>query len=162
MGLEPETVSAFGAVVERLRKERGYSKQGLARLLGISRAQVWRIMTGRARLADAELDKLAAALAVPVARLTSAIQDSERNGGQWEPSDDSSGTGNSPQDDAIEDYLSNLDRILVTLRNFPGGSIGLRLKLGYLNAVEDVAREVGEKLPPRYWELRRRVHDGEV
>lgn len=159
---DTERLTPFGRLVERLREIRGYSKHGLAQRIGVSRVHLWRATVGKTRLSDRELDLLAQALGVPVARLTAPLTDDINE--QWEPTPDelSSTTGSTPADEAIEDYLSNLERVLVTLRNFPGGPLGQRLKIGYLNAIEDIAREVGERLPPTFWDLRRRVHDGEI
>lgn len=148
----PEGLTPFGRIVESLRSEGGLSRAGLARRIGVSRVQLWRAITGRTRLTDGQLYELAAVLGLPVARLLRAVDEDA----SIEPDSDA------PEDSEIENYLSNLGRILVTLRNFPGGEMGLRLKLAYLNGVEEIAREVGQKLPPRYWDVRRRVQEGEV
>lgn len=152
--------TTFGALVDELRRSRGLSKEGLARVVGVSRVHLWRACTGRSALSEAELLRVADALVVSRSRLDRALL--EDQGGQWEPDPErAEPPAGSEQDEEIERYLSNLGRILVTLRNFPGGEMGRRLKLEYLNGVEEIAREVGQKLPPRYWDVRRRVQEGE-
>lgn len=81
---------------------------------------------------------------------------------QWEPTTAVREDSQSYNAEQLEEFLRNFDNIVRTLRNFPGGPLGMKLKIGYLNAVEDVARETGNKLPLEYYQLRKRVADGEL
>src|SRR3954454_5736810 len=65
-------LTALGKRLEILRIERGISKQHLARFAGTSRQQLWRVMTGKSELTDALRQRLAVALQVDSAALTTA------------------------------------------------------------------------------------------
>jgi hypothetical protein len=112
-------------------------------------------MSGRTGVTLEDVKVFALALGVEEARI--AV---ESVSGQWEPRPEEEG-GTSPHGVELEEFVSNMDRIVLTLRNFPGGELGVRIKIGFLNLVEDVARETGNKLPIEYYRIRKEVQDGE-
>lgn len=140
-----------GAEGERL------TQSELADLAGVSRATL-SVAINADRLTGRTARKLAAVLE----STEDAILYGDSPSGQWEPAPDSEPKPHSSNAEELEEWISNLDRIVVTLRNFPGGEIGQRLKIGFLNAVEDIARDTGNKLPLEYYRLRKQVQDGEL
>src|SRR4249919_3882307 len=63
----------LGKRLEILRIERGVSKQRLARHAGTSRQQLWRVMTGKSELTSSLRERLATALAIEPATLTTTV-----------------------------------------------------------------------------------------
>ena len=63
---------------------------------------------------------------------------------------------------ALADYLAQADRIVRTLGTLPAGATGRRWKHALLALIEDAASETGTRLPREFWDLRRRVHEGEL
>lgn len=122
----------------------------------ISRA-TYSVAVNQDRLTARTARKLAAVLD----STEEAILYGESVSGQWDPRPDV-GPPTSREGEELEEWISNLDRIVLTLRNFPGGEVGQKLKVGFLNAVEDIARDTGNKLPLEYYALRKRVQDGEL
>jgi hypothetical protein len=153
-------LSPLGKRLEILRIERGASKQRLARHAGISRQQLWRVMTGKSELTSSLRDRLALALDVDPASLSHAAAHLPYL------------SNAAPQPLAlplplggcatVTDYLSNAGHVTETLRTLPSGDGGRRLKRAFLNAVEDLALEAGRSLPLDYHEIRRRVLAGEI
>ena len=155
----PELTS-LGKRLEILRIERGISKQFLARHAGTSRQQLWRVMTGKSELTSSLKDRLAGALSVDPSMLTAA---SASNGSQTfglTPAVTSALVG--PSAPAITDYLADSTHITATLRSLPDGDAGRRLKRALLNALEDLAVDTAQSLPPDFSEIRRRVLAGEL
>ena len=64
-------LTQLGKRLEILRIERGVSKQRLARHAGTSRQQLWRVMTGKSELTSSLRERLAFALSVQPAALSS-------------------------------------------------------------------------------------------
>lgn len=155
-----EGLTPFGRLVKQLREERRMSPEDLAEKAGIPGTTLWRRLTGRGAITVDEVRRIAEALGVPNAVLVREAITAE--GGQWEPGPDVESLDPSPAGEAITDYVGNLDRILRTLRSFPGGDLGKRLKIGYLNLVEDIARDTGNVMPLEYYGLRKQVNDGEL
>ena len=155
-------LNQLGKRIEILRIERGRSKQQLARHAGTSRQQLWRVMTGKSALTAALGDRLAAALAVDVALLTTG--DSIGAGALAFAS--SATTPATPvwsgTPVTVSDYLTEPHHLAVTLRTLPAGDGGRRLKRALLNALEDLAVETSRALPIDYSEIHRRVLAGEL
>lgn len=128
----------------------------LANQAGISRQTLSDAMNAD-RASNRTIRQLAKVLEVP----EDALRDPQYRD-QWEPPAEVREDATSPAGVELEEFLSNFDRIVRTLRNMPGGELGMKLKIGFLNAVEDVARETGNKLPLEYYQLRKRVSDGEL
>ena len=59
-------------------------------------------------------------------------------------------------------YAGDLAAIQATLEMLPRDASGQRLKLALLNNLEDLCRETGSELSADYWDVRRRVHAGEL
>ena len=161
MRSSPETAgddatTPLGAEVERLRQERGLSKQGLAKLAGVSRTHLWRALTGRSELSRTEFRRLADALGVPEGLLAAA-----ETGGQWEPEPNETAAG-TPTADDLEAFITDARRILRTLDTLPGGPIGRDWKLELLSGIEEAAKAKPAKLPAEFWDIRRRVYEGEL
>ena len=138
-------LTQLGKRIEILRIERSRSKLQLARHAGTSRQQLWRVMTGKSALTSALRDRLASALGVDVALLAP---------GEFTPSSGAAIT--------IDDYLADPHLLTATLRTMPSGDGGRRLKRALLNALEDLAVEMGRTLPIDSSEIHRRVLAGEL
>ena len=159
----PELTS-LGKRIEVLRIGRGLSKQHLARFAGTSRQQLWRVMTGKSELTDALRQRLAVALEVDSAALTSA--------GSTVATSTSITPTSTPAADAVvatrgigvslDTYLSTPQLAERTLRTLPNGEVGRELKRMILTALEDVALERRIPLPAEFFELRRRVLTDEL
>jgi DNA-binding Xre family transcriptional regulator len=154
-------LTALGKRLEILRIERGVSKQRLARHAGTSRQQLWRVMTGKSELTSSLRERLATALAVEPAALSSALSTTEGSAVATTLFAMSS-TGVPFTAATVSDYLTDPAHVLATLRTLPSGDGGRRLKRALLNAVEDLAVEAGGSLPLDYSEIRRRVLAGEL
>jgi hypothetical protein len=154
-------LTALGKRLEILRIERGVSKQRLARHAGTSRQQLWRVMTGKSELTSSLRERLAIALAVEPAALSSAL--SSTAGSAVATTLFAMSTTGIPFTPAtVSDYLTDPAHVVATLRTLPSGDGGRRLKRALLNAVEDLAVEAGDSLPLDYSEIRRRVLAGEL
>lgn len=149
-------LTALGKRLEILRIERGVSKQRLARHAGTSRQQLWRVMTGKSELTSSLRERLASALAVEPATLSSATTVSVATAGATLLL---SAPVTAP---SVLDYLTDVSGLAATLRTLPPGDGGRRLKRTLLDAVEDLAVETGRTLPVDYSEIRRRVLAGEL
>src|SRR5919199_6794066 len=68
----------LGKRIEVLRIERGLSKQHLARQVGISRQQLWRVMTGKSELTLGLAHRLAETLEVDVRELQNPVDTHSR------------------------------------------------------------------------------------
>ena len=118
-------------------------------------------MTGKSELTTALRGRLAIALTVDPASLSSA------------PSAALSGAPAGAQVGepaahalvapvTMSDYLNDAAHVAATLRTLPSGDGGRRLKRALLNALEDLAVESDAALPLDYSEIRRRVLAGEL
>jgi transcriptional regulator with XRE-family HTH domain len=161
----PELTS-LGKRLEFLRIERGISKQHLARHAGTSRQQLWRVMTGKSELTSSLKERLAGALAVDPAVLSSASVAPKSHTFALAASVATPFSVPSrpaePALPSIGDYLNDPSLLTATLRTLPSGDAGRRLKRALLNTLEDLAVEAGHALPPDYSEIRRRVLAGEL
>jgi transcriptional regulator with XRE-family HTH domain len=159
----PELTS-LGKRIEVLRIGRGLSKQHLARFAGTSRQQLWRVMTGKSELTDALRQRLAVALEVDSAVLSSS-------GSDIAPATISASPSATVTDAAVatrgigvslDTYLSTPQLAERTLRTLPNGDVGRELKRMILTALEDVAIERRIALPAEFFDLRRRVLANEI
>jgi transcriptional regulator with XRE-family HTH domain len=141
------SLTELGKRVEMLRIRRALSKQTLARRVGISRQQLWRVMTGKSELTSSLGARLADALGVPPAELVGSpvtvYVGTERNR-------------------PLESYLSNANAIIQTLATLPVDEGGRSLKRALLNAIEDLAIARAHPLGSAFFDLRRRVVAGEL
>ena len=160
----PELTS-LGKRLEILRIERGISKQRLARHAGTSRQQLWRVMTGKSELTSSLRERLAGALSVDPSLLSSSAGASQSQTFGLVASvsspftDPGASTGRIP---SVVEYLSDSAHLSATLRTLPSGDAGRRLKRALLNALEDLAVEAAQPLPPDFSEIRRRFLAGEL
>ncbi|MEP7002742.1 MAG: helix-turn-helix transcriptional regulator [bacterium] len=154
-------LTLLGKRLEILRIERGLSKQRLARHAGTSRQQLWRVMTGKSQLTTSLCGRLASALAVESAAITTGV-----SGVSQASVLTTSGIALTPAltPDAMmaSDYLADARLVSATLRTLPAGDDGRRLKRALLNALEDLALETGRALPFEYSDIHRRVLAGEL
>jgi transcriptional regulator with XRE-family HTH domain len=150
----------LGKRLEILRIERGISKQFLARHAGTSRQQLWRVMTGKSELTSSLKERLAGALSVDPSMLTSASAPSASQTFGLTASVTNALIG--PSAPTIVDYLADSTHLTATLRTLPEGDAGRRLKRALLNALEDLAVDAAQSLPPDFSEIRRRVLAGEL
>jgi transcriptional regulator with XRE-family HTH domain len=176
IGLEQSPAGApelteLGKRIEMLRIERGLSKQHLARAVGASRQQLWRVMTGKSELTSSLRQRIADALSVDptVLALTPlapawtsglALPGAVALGSDIPPPTRSLATFSSLRAapaGSFSDFLADHARIEAALRALPGGDDGRRLKRALLNAIEDLAIERGLVLDAGFFDLRRRV-----
>ena len=140
-------LTELGKRVEVLRIRRALSKQTLARRVGISRQQLWRVMTGKSELTSSLRVRLADALDVASAELVvspvSIHPDIALNG-------------------QLESYLSNANAIIQTLATLPVDEGGRSLKRAFLNAIEDLAIARAHPLGSTFFDVRQRVVAGEL
>jgi len=143
----------LGKRIEMLRIERGLPKQHLARRVGTSRQQLWRVMTGKSDLTPALRTRLAEVLNVTALEL---------EGGDV-PTRSTATTGLAKgAGSTIADYLSSLSSVTQTLATMPTGDQGRLVKRAYLDALEDAALASGQSLDSHFFDLRRRVLAGEL
>ena len=162
-------LTELGKRIEMLRIERGLSKQHLARDVGASRQQLWRVMTGKSELTSSLRQRIADALHIEPAMLmtfglaspwTSATRTSSTlRDGIPTPTRSLASFASlvTPSAGSVEEFLSDLSRVEDALRALPFGDDGRRLKRTLLNALEDLAIERGVVLDAHFFELRRRV-----
>src|SRR5215208_3465501 len=151
-------LTPLGKAIELMRIERGLAKQQLARAAGISRQQLWRVMTGKSELTNSLAARLAAALGGDP-RVVSARRRSADENIWLYPAGPATGPARRLD---FESFASSPHEIERTLRTLPSGDPGRRLKRELLNAVEELAGELGLRLGPEFFALRGRVINGEI
>lgn len=151
-------LSVLGKRIERLRIERGMSKQRLARAAGTSRQQLWRVTTGKSELTTSLCQRLADVLHIDTRLL---------RGEQLEPETaalralvGAPGNGSHVAPD-LAAYVADEAHLVRTLDTLPAGPSGERLKRALLNCIEEVARAEGLRLPSAFFERRGRVVNGD-
>ena len=153
-------LTMLGKRLEILRIERGFSKQRLARHAGTSRQQLWRVMTGKSELTTSLRERLASALAVESAVITTGVAGASQASVFAQA--DSGFMSVAAVAISLGDYLTDPQHVALTLRTLPSGDSGRRVKRALLNALEDLAVETGYALPIAYSEIHRRVLAGEL
>jgi transcriptional regulator with XRE-family HTH domain len=143
----------LGKRIEMLRFERGLSKQHLARLVGTSRQQLWRVMTGKSELTPALRARLAEVLQVTGFDL---------EGGDVPTRSTATRVVAKGARSTIADYLASTSSVTQTLATMPTGDQGRLVKRAYLDALEDAALASGQSLDSHFFDLRRRVLAGEL
>ena len=143
-------LTELGRRVEMLRIERSISKQHLARHAGISRQQLWRVMTGKSELTPGLCARLAEALRTDPAEIANGVTHLPIPSAKPQSATD------------LEGYLGNANAIAHTLATLPHGDAGRSLKRELLNALEDHALARGHKLGAAFFDIRRRVITGEL
>lgn len=175
--LEPIGVpelTELGKRIELLRIDRRMSKGVLAQRAGTSRQQLWRVMTGKSELTSSLCARLADVLEVDSRLLREAERESDRSGNAdaFPVLRDRLGgialdrlSANAPiatwRSQTLEEYVSDAHGLERTFETLPATEDGRRLKRALLNAVEDLAQARSLKLPSAFFELRRRVVNGE-
>jgi transcriptional regulator with XRE-family HTH domain len=151
-------LSAFGLRIEDARKRRGMSKGGLAQQLGVSRSTLWRLLTGKSEASLPDLQKFSRVLLVEIAFLT----------GDSDGSDELDST-NAVREEApsyagqqLEEFVSNIDRVVRMLSTGEGAKMGPKSKLAIMNGIEEAARLAGQPLPKEFYEIRRRINEGKL
>lgn len=142
-------LTELGKRIEKLRIDRGLSKQHLARHAGTSRQQLWRVMTGKSELSGGLS-----------ARLTDVLGTSVLSGlpiGQPLTTSTTAALG-----DPFAEYLADASAVARTLATIPGGADGRRVKRRVLDSLEDEAIARGIDLDAAFFDLRRRVLAGEL
>ena len=143
-------LTELGKRIEKLRIDRGLSKQHLARHAGTSRQQLWRVMTGKSELSGGL-----------GARLTEVLGASVLSGSPIAPRATRSTLAASLPDPFAE-YLADPSAVARTLATIPGGPDGRRVKRRLLDSLEDEAITRGIDLDAAFFDLRRRVLAGEL
>ena len=148
-------LSKLGKRIELRRIDRGITKQDLARLIGTSRQQLWRVMTGKSELTDTLSARLAEVLAVDP---------------RWLRVDHASGADDMYPDDpgpvpparpSLAELVAEREHLERVLAVLPAGDEGRRIKRALLDAVEDAAQEARLLLPAAFFDVRRDVLNGE-
>lgn len=171
-------LTPLGKRIELLRIERRMSKGVLAQRAGTSRQQLWRVMTGKSELTSSLCARLADVLEVD----SRVLRDAERAQGHelgdglgLVPSRHlvlaraldatyplrGNGHASTPRFDALEEYVSDTRSLERTFETLPTGEDGRHLKRALLNAVEDLAHARSLELSASFFDLRRRVVNGE-
>ena len=163
-------LTALGKRIELVRIERRMSKGVLAQRAGTSRQQLWRVMTGKSELTSSLCARLADVLEIDSRLLRDVRPDSDatvlgvvpdgargRRLGELGATDTDG--GNSCQ--SLEAYVSGPNGIERTFDTIPGTDDGRRVKRALLDAVEEIALARSVKLPAAFFDLRRRVINGE-
>jgi transcriptional regulator with XRE-family HTH domain len=143
-------LTELGKRIEKLRIDRGLSKQHLARHAGTSRQQLWRVMTGKSELSGGLSARLAEVLGVS---------------GLTGPRNAQSSTITATTSSLVDPfaaYLGAAAAIARTLATIPAGHDGRRVKRRFLDALEDEAISRGLTLDGGFFDLRRRVLAGEL
>lgn len=167
-------LTALGKRIELLRIERRMSKRVLAQRAGTSRQQLWRVMTGKSELTSSLCARLAEVLEVDSRSLRGAHLAVDAAGdGAPTHAEHAHGPTARPHllachgaagafpAGTLEEYLewpASLERTVDTL---PAGHDGRPLKRALLNAIEDAAERRGLELPVSFFDLRRKVVNGE-
>ena len=167
-------LTALGKRIELLRIERRMSKGVLAQRAGTSRQQLWRVMTGKSDLTSSLGARLAEVLEVDSRSLRDiGLQDASaaipaphgRSRRFAELGVDFALTrGDEPDGESartLEEYVNIPGGIERTFDTIPSTDEGRRLKRALLDAVEEIALARSVKLPAAFFELRRRVVNGE-
>ena len=147
-------LTELGKRIEKLRIDRGLSKQHLARHAGTSRQQLWRVMTGKSELSGGLGSRLAEVLGVPA--LSGPIVEAPDGAPALTRTTSDAAT------DLFTVYLSDSSAVARTLATIPAGTDGRRLKRRLLDALEDEAIARGVELESAFFDVRRRVLAGEL
>jgi len=156
----------LGKRIEMLRIQRGLSKQELARGAGASRQQLWRVSTGKSDLTPALRQRLADVLRVDARELrATAASTYDRGattaGGRYARGGSTPWTPAAPLA-TLAEFVGNPAAIASALATLPSGIDGLRLKRALLDAIEDAALDAALSLDAPFFEIRRRVLNGEL
>lgn len=143
-------LTELGKRIEKLRIDRGLSKQHLARHAGTSRQQLWRVMTGKSEMSGGLSARLAEVLGV------SALA------GQRDDQTPTVTMTTRLLPDPFAGYLGDAAAVARTLATIPAGPDGRRVKRRLLDALEDESISRGIELHPAFFDLRRRVLAGEL
>ena len=168
-------LTALGKRIELLRIERRMSKGVLAQRAGTSRQQLWRVMTGKSELTSSLGARLAEVLEVdsrllrdvefgapaPITGAPANAAGGRSSGLNVQVPLNARDTREEEFRLALEEYVSGPGRIERTFETIPSSDDGRRLKRALLDAVEEIALARSVKLPPAFFELRRRVVNGE-
>ena len=166
-------LTALGKRIELLRIERRMSKGVLAQRAGTSRQQLWRVMTGKSELTSSLGARLAEVLEVDSrllrdgglgTALASAAADGRARGGSELGIEVPLRSRDNSDDEShrtFDDYVSTPSGIERTFQTIPSTEDGRRLKRALLDAIEEIALSRSLRLPPAFFELRRRVVNDE-
>ena len=146
-------LTGLGRNLELLRVGRGLSKQRLARDAGVSRQQLWRVMTGKSDLTEALRQRLADVLRVDSRELLHGQSGFVPFSITLEPP---------PASRTLAAWLDDEACLGATLRSLPSGEEGRALKRALLNGIEEVATARGMRLPPAFFALRGLAFNGEL
>ena len=155
-------LTPLGKRIERLRIERGLSKQRLAQRSGTSRQQLWRVMSGKAELTGGHCLRLAEALGIDPRLLSCPELPLPEESIAATAAPTRAAMAAPTRATSAREYLERSELIARTLRTLPDGPGGIALKRGFLNALEDAARDHRLELPAGFFELRRRVLNEEL
>ena len=168
----------LGKRIEMLRIARGLSKQQLARGAGASRQQLWRVATGKSDLTPALRQRLADVLHVDSSELRpmpTASYDRRAAGSRAAGVAGSTSPGAESSADwpfvrraaaaapaALGEFIADPAAVARALAMLPPGRDGLPLKRALLDAIEDAALARALRLDAPFFDLRRRVLNGEL
>jgi transcriptional regulator with XRE-family HTH domain len=144
--------SDLGKRIELRRIERRLTKGQLAGHAGISRQQLWRVMTGKSELTDALCARLAKVLQLDSRWLADALAPLDASFGELHRSTATA---------SLAEYLADPAALERTLTTLPSNEEGRRVKLALLNEIEEIAATATLSLPARFFDLRREVVNGE-
>ncbi len=157
-------LTRLGIAIEVGRMARGLTKQQLARLIGTSRQQLWRVMTGKSDLTGALAVRLGEALEIDPRRLRDGRLPDGFSGGAPIEADGMYSVAPPPVPGpapSLADLVERREALERALGALPAGDHGRPIKRALLDAIEDAAHGAGLMLPASFFELRREVLNGE-
>jgi len=164
-------LTVLGKRIELLRIERRMSKGVLAQRAGTSRQQLWRVMTGKSELTSSLCARLADVLEIDSRLLRDVGHEPARNVLGMTANGDGTirlfdvgarpGNGVDNPFQTLEAYASTAEGLERTFDTIPATDDGRRLKRALLDAVEEIAVARSIKLPPTFFDLRRRIVNDE-
>jgi hypothetical protein len=142
-------LSEAGRIIDAHRTRRRLTKGALARSVGISRQQLWRVMTGKSALVPSLRDRLVRVLGAEELATTSMIPARPAN-------ESTVGSGRDPRSSSeLMRYLRDPAAIARTLDTLPGGSEGRWLYRAVFDVIEEMAAIAGIELSADALRLRR-------
>ncbi len=146
-------LSETGRIIDAHRTRRRLTKGALARTVGISRQQLWRVMTGKSALTPALRERLATALGAEDLRRDTSLHSARIADEPHAAVDRELRTSSE-----LIAYLRSPESIARTLETLPGGSEGRWLYRAVFDVIEEMAAISGVVLGPETIRLRRGVY----
>lgn len=151
----------LGSVIREARNARRLTQAELAAQVGASEVSVSNWERGTTTPEYPNRVKLANVLQIPVSKLLEA--DNPASTAVGESSTESSIPTDefSSQGAELQNFVEHIQSFVRMLSQFPT-PLSAEAKIEFLNLYEQAAREAGQALPAEYWDIRRRIHEGDL